>query len=99
MWVERVDGEAGSSWTFRDEAGGRGRVGSTRCADGLIDIHNTVHCYAYPSEEAFQAANVSADGTEMERQCWGANLTQDEEVGGQGLISNPNYDSDGCPPV
>lgn len=93
------DGHAWVHYVPQRRLGDNPMLALRRCANALIDEHETVTCYAYATAEAFDAAGVSADGTQMERQCWGATLRQTRDEGGQGLISNPDYESEGCPPT
>lgn len=69
-----------------------------RCTQGLSDLHDTVNCYAYATDEAFEASDVTEDG-ELGRECWSAHFRQTQEEGGRGLLSNPDYESEGCPSV
>jgi hypothetical protein len=67
------------------------------CTQALADDHQVVTCYAFASDPAYEAAEVSADGSAMERKCWRSWLEQTETEGARGVSSNPDYESEGCP--
>lgn len=68
-----------------------------RCAGAFMDENDVVTCYAFADEEAFAAAGVAEDGSGMERECWTAWFERTREEGGSGLLSNEDYEAQGCP--
>ena len=54
-------------------------------------------CYAFDSEEAFDAAEVAADGSGVTYECWTAFFVVDETGAGRGELENSDYDEENCP--
>lgn len=69
----------------------------SQCVSRFASRHPKVLCYAFASDEAFQAAAVALDGSEMDRACWTSYLEQVRGEGARGLTSNPDYEAQGCP--
>lgn len=67
------------------------------CTERYIKDYNRVECYAYASEDAFQAASVDPDNGVVGKDCWVAHLGQDRSGEGVGKLTNDSYEEEGCP--
>ena len=59
---------------------------------------DTVSCYGFHSEEAFDAAGLDTETGHLDKLCWTAFLSQRSDGTGSGRHSNPEYEAQGCPP-
>ena len=67
------------------------------CTEQYIEDYNRVECYAYASQDAFQAASVDPDNGVAGKDCWVAHLGQDRSGEGVGKLTNDSYEEEGCP--
>ena len=66
------------------------------CTTAYGSEDGPVACYAFDSEEAFEAAEVAEDGSSMRYECWTAFFAVDENGAGRGELENSRYDEENC---